>query len=126
MTTSSRLFPFGFQIPDKQLLFYPVLFLEGTLPVALTCSPNVPTVLNVHISTPHLYLKQKIECQHQTNIYIPNFFMYPGKNNQHIDFFLNFRSQCSVTKHIVPLIHLTNYTYEWYCLKTLEPRLLRV
>lgn len=40
--------------------------------------------------------------------------------------FQNFKSQCSVTKHIIPLIKLTYYTYEWYCLKTLELRLLKV
>lgn len=40
--------------------------------------------------------------------------------------FQNFKSQCSVTKHIIPLTKLTYYTYEWYCLKTLELRLLKV
>lgn len=45
------------------------------------------------------------------------------QKNQHGDF-SNFKSQCSVTKHIIPLIKLTYYTYEWYCLKTLQPRLL--
>lgn len=40
--------------------------------------------------------------------------------------FQNFKSQCSVTKHIIPLIKLTYYTYEWYCLKTLELRLFKV
>lgn len=39
--------------------------------------------------------------------------------------FQNFKSQCSVTKHIIPLIKLTYYTYEWYCLETLEPQLLK-
>lgn len=49
-----------------------------------------------------------------------------SEKNQHGDFFKNFKSQCSVTKHIIPLIKLTYYTYEWYCLKTLEPQLLEV
>lgn len=40
--------------------------------------------------------------------------------------FSNFKSQCSVTKHIIPLIKLTHYTYEWYCLKTLKPQLYEV
>lgn len=30
--------------------------------------------------------------------------------------FPHFKSQCSVTKHIIPLIKLTYYTFEWYCL----------
>lgn len=50
--------------------------------------------------------------------------MYSEKIN--METFQNFKSQCSVTKHIIPLIKLTYYTYEWYCLKTLEPQLLEV
>lgn len=50
--------------------------------------------------------------------------MYSEKSTWRL--FKNFKSQCSVTKHIIPLIKLTYYTYEWYCLETLEPQLLKV
>lgn len=50
--------------------------------------------------------------------------MYSEKIN--METFQNFKSQCSVTKHIIPLIKLTYYTYEWYCLKTFKPQLLEV
>lgn len=52
--------------------------------------------------------------------------MYSEKKKINMETFQNFKSQCSVTKHIIPLIKLTYYTYEWYCLKTLELRLLKI
>lgn len=77
------------------------------------------TVLYIHKSTPHLYLKENRTKSKPTSTYRSVCI----QKNQHGDF-SNFKSQCSVTKHIIPLIKLTYYTYEWYCLNTLQPRLL--
>lgn len=98
----------------------PCSSVEGTLPVALTMFTKPPAVFNIHKSTLHLYLKNNIELN-QTHIYIPEVCIQ-RKSTWRL--FKNFKSQCSVTKHIIPLIKLTYYTYEWYCLKTLDPQLL--
>lgn len=92
----------------------PCSCVAGTLPVALTCSPKPPAVLNIHKSTPHLYLKNNIELNQPHNLHTE--VCIQRKPTWRL--FKNFKSQCSVTKHITPIIKLTYYTYEWYCLNT--------
>lgn len=123
MIASSRLFLFGFQIPKSNASFT-LFFCGGNSPCGTYMFTKPPTVLNIHKSTPHVYLKQKIECQIKPLSTYRRMYL-EKKIKINTETFQNFRSQCSVTKHIIPLIHLTNYTYEWYCLKTLKLRLLK-
>lgn len=102
----------------------PCSCVQGTLPMALTLSPNLPpNVLNIHKSTLHLSQEKKKKKKQKSNSSTYR-SMYSEKIN--METFQNFKSQYSVTKHIIPLIKLTYYTYEWYCLKTLEPQFLEV
>lgn len=128
---SSRLLWFSFQIPKSNSSF--TLFLcGGNSPRGTYMFTKLPTVFNIHKSTLHLYLINKQKAQkkktntNKKNPYLHTEVCNQKKMNQHGDFFLNFKSQCSVTKHIIPLIKLTYYTYEWYCLKTLESQLFEV
>lgn len=94
--------------------------MEGTLPVALTCSLNLPlyyTYTNQHC----ISISNKTNKTKPISTYGS---MFSEKIN--METFQNFKSQCSVTKHIIPLIKLTYYTYKWCCLKTLKPQLLEV
>lgn len=121
--TSSRLFLFDFQIPKSNTSFT-LFFCGGNSPCGTYMFTKPPTVLNIHKSTLHVYLILENRMPNQTNIYTQKYVSRKKKINT--ETFQNFRNQCSVTKHIIPLIHLTNYTYEWYCLKTLKLRLLKV
>lgn len=85
-----------------------------------------PTVFNIHKSTLHLYLINKKRTKKKTKPISTYRSMHSERKKSTWRLFKNFKSQCSVTKHIIPLIILTYYTYEWYCLKTLEPQLLEV
>lgn len=103
----------------------PCSCVEGTLPVALTYSPNLPlylTYTNQHCTS----ISKRKQNKNQTHIYIQKYVFREEEKKINMETFQNFKSQCSVTKHIIPLIKLTYYTYEWYCLKTLELRLLKV
>lgn len=95
-------------------------FMEGTLPVALTMFTKPPAVLTnqhrISISTKQ-YILNQIHFDIQE-------VCIQRKSTRRL--FKNFKSQSSVTKHIMPLIKLTFYTYEWYCLKTLQSLLLNV
>lgn len=109
------------QIPKSNSSF--TLFLcGGNSPRGTYLFTKPPAVLNIHKSTLHLYLKNNIELNQ--NPYLHTEVCIQRKSTWRL--FKNFKSQCSVTKHIIPLIKLTYYTYEWYCLKTLEPQLLKV
>lgn len=85
----------------------PCSSVEGTLPVALTMFTKPPAVFNIHKSTLHLYLKKQYRTK--SNPYLHTEVCIQRKSTWRL--FKNFKSQCSVTKHIIPLIKLTYYTW---------------
>lgn len=120
--TSSRLFPFSFQIPKNKLLCYPVLAWREPSLWHLHVHWTSYCIIHTQINTPSLSLTK----QTKPNPYPHTQLCFQSTEKINMETFQNFKSQCSVTKHIIPLIKLTYYTYEWCCLKTLKPQLLEV
>lgn len=66
-----------FKAKRATLLLPCSFFMEGTLPVALTMFTKPPTVLNIHKSTPHLYLNKTIYTK--SNPFLHTGSMYSEK-----------------------------------------------
>lgn len=83
----------------------PCSFAEGDSPRGTDMLTKPATVLNIH------------KCLSQTENRLPKSNQYLHtevcfyKRKLNMETFHNFKSQCSVTKHFISLIQLTNYTW---------------
>lgn len=95
---TSESFPVWLSNPPNATPLLPCSRVERTLPVALTYSPKLPLYHKYRKST--LDLRRK---RHKSNSYIHTQVCIEKTK-------INFKSQGSVTKHILPLIKQTYYT----------------